>query len=109
MLDFATYQRLALRTSRKDLTPTEHLINAMLGLAGESGECADLVKKHLYQDGRDITNKLFDEISDVLWYCAEAANACGFSLNEIAEHNIDKLRKRYPNGFSAEKSLHREE
>ena len=102
------YQSQAMRTSRPDLSPKEHLINAMLGLAGECGECTDLVKKHLYQDGRDIRGKLFDELSDVMWYIAEAATVMGFDMDDIAAHNIDKLRKRYPDGFSADKSLHRE-
>ena len=103
------YQELAQRTSNKKLTPAEHLFNAMLGLAGETGECCDLVKKHYYQDGRDITAKLIDELSDVMWYLAEAASAMGCTLNDIAEHNVEKLRKRYPEGFDAEHSLHRDE
>ena len=108
-MTFNNYQVLAMRTSRRDLSPDEHLHNAMLGLAGETGECCDLVKKHFYQDGRDIREKLFDELSDVLWYVAEAATAMGWDLNNIAEHNIDKLWKRYPGGFDAERSLHRSE
>lgn len=103
------YQDLAMRTSNKNLSPRDHLLNAMLGLAGETGECADLVKKHLYQDGRDIQGKLFDELSDVCWYVAEAATAMGFRLDDIAKHNVDKLRKRYPQGFDADRSLNREE
>jgi len=103
------YQTLAQRTSNPALTQEEHLLNAMLGLAGETGECCDLVKKGLYQDGREIGYKLFDELSDVMWYIAEAAAAMGWHMEAIAEHNIDKLRKRYPDGFDAEHSLHREE
>ena len=45
----------------------------------------------------------------MLWYVAEAAEAMGFDLSEIGQHNIDKLRRRYPDGFDAERSLHREE
>ena len=108
-MDFTEYQIKAMRTSRKDLSPDSHLHNAMLGLAGETGECCDLVKKCFYQDGRDIREKLFDELSDVLWYVAEAATAMGWDLSNIAEHNIVKLEKRYPTGFDAERSLHREE
>lgn len=108
-MTFNEYQVLAMRTSRKDLLPNEHLHNAMLGLAGETGECCDLVKKSFYQDGRDIREKLFDELSDVLWYVAEAATAMGWDLENIAKHNVDKLRKRYPEGFDAERSLHRSE
>lgn len=102
------YQAFAMRTSRKDLSPDDHLFNAMMGLAGETGECCDLVKKCFFQDGRDIRNSLFDELSDVLWYVAEAATAMGWDLGDIAEHNIEKLTRRYPDGFSADRSLHRE-
>lgn len=103
------YQHLAQRTSRKDLTMPQHLMNAMLGLAGEVGECCDLVKKSNYQDGRAIGEDLMDELSDVMWYLAEAATAIGTTLNEIGLHNIHKLQKRYPDGFSAERSLYREQ
>lgn len=103
------YQGLAQRTSNPALTQEEHLLNAMLGLAGETGECCDLVKKGLYQDGRKIRDKLFDELSDVMWYIAEAAAAMGWQMDDIAKHNVDKLRKRFPNGFDPERSLHREE
>ena len=103
------YQELAQRTANKTLSPDDHLFNAMLGLAGETGECCDLVKKCFFQDGRDIRDKLKDELSDVMWYLAEAASAMGWTLDEIAQHNVEKLRKRYPDGFSAEQSMNLEE
>jgi len=102
------YQELALRTSRKDLDSMDHLINGCLGLAGEAGECADLLKKHLYQDDRPIKEDLINELGDVLWYVSETATALGIWMDEIAQRNIDKLRMRYPQGFDPEKSLHRE-
>ena len=102
------YQEQALRTSRTQLTGTDHLINGCLGLAGEAGECADLLKKHLYQDDRPIKEDLINELGDVLWYVSETATALGIWMDEIAQRNIDKLRKRYPQGFDPEKSLHRE-
>ncbi|NLD52152.1 MAG: nucleotide pyrophosphohydrolase, partial [Clostridiales bacterium] len=46
---------------------------------------------------------------DILWYCALAASALGRDLGDIAQENVDKLRRRYPAGFEAERSLHREE
>lgn len=103
------YQELALRTSRNELTSKEHLMNGCLGLAGEAGECCDLLKKHQFQDGREIQEKLLDELGDVLWYVSEAATALGIWLDDIAQHNVEKLKKRYPEGFDAERSLHREE
>ena len=102
------YQEFAQRTSRKELTPREHLYNGILGLAGETGECADLVKKHFYQDGREIIQNLKDEAGDVLWYVVEVISAMGWTLEEVAQHTVDKLKQRYPEGFSADRSLHRE-
>lgn len=109
MLDMNEYQKQALRTSRGDLSQDEHLKNGCLGLAGEAGECCDLLKKHLFQDGRELKEKMIDELGDVLWYVSETAAALGIWMEEIAQHNIEKLRKRYPEGFDPEKSLHREE
>lgn len=102
------YQVLAQRTSNRALDGKGHLFNGVLGLAGEAGECADLVKKCYFQDARPIDDDLIDELGDVLWYVAETAAAMGWSMDAIAEHNIEKLRWRYPEGFSADRSLHRE-
>ena len=103
------YQELALRTSRNELTSKEHLMNGCLGLAGEAGECCDLLKKHQFQDGREIQEKLLDELGDVLWYVATTAEALNVPLETVMQVNIDKLRARYPKRFDAERSQHREE
>ena len=108
-MDLNTYQVKAQRTSNKELTKQEHLLNGLLGLSGEVGECCDLVKKSLYQDRREFATKLVDELGDVLWYVAETAQAIGYTMNEIATFNIKKLESRYPDGFDSDKSLHREE
>jgi NTP pyrophosphatase (non-canonical NTP hydrolase) len=102
------YQELAQRTSNKALDNKGHLFNGVLGLAGEAGECADLVKKCYFQDARPIDDDLIDELGDVLWYVAETAMALGLTLEEVAVRNVEKLKKRYPEGFEAERSLHRE-
>lgn len=102
------YQARAQRTSRTDLSPMDHVMNGLLGLAGESGECCDVVKKSLFQDNREIRDKLVDELGDVLWYVQETAHGLGVSLETVASYNIEKLRRRYPQGFDADRSLHRE-
>ena len=107
-MELNEYQDKAQRTSNKQLSSVDHLLNGLLGLAGESGECCDLVKKNLYQDHREIATKLLDELGDVLWYVAETASAIGITMEEIARHNLRKLYARYPEGFDPEKSLHRE-
>lgn len=102
------FQALAQRTSNPALDGKGQLFNGVLGLAGEAGECADLVKKHCFQDARPIHGEMIDELGDVLWYVAETAAALGVSLEEVAARNVEKLKKRYPEGFEAERSLHRE-
>lgn len=102
------YQALAQRTARHDMCKADHVFNGVLGLSGEVGECADLIKKKYYQDGRNIYLKLLEELGDVLWYTAELAAGMGWTLEEVAQTNIDKLKARYPEGFSADRSLHRE-
>lgn len=104
------YQQAALRTANTEkLSDKELLTNGVLGLSGESGECADLVKKHLFQGHELDTEKLVNELGDVAWYLAVTAEAIGLDLETVLQMNVDKLRKRYPDGFSAERSIHREE
>ncbi len=103
------YQSLAGRTAGAGGNGQRRLIIAALGLAGEAGEFANMVKK-LTAHGHDISPEILaDELGDVMWYVAEAATAIGIPLGEIAKTNVDKLRKRYPEGFSEERSINREE
>ena len=104
------YQAAALRTAQTDkLTANELLLNSALGLCGESGEVADLVKKHRFQ-GHDINiEHIAKELGDVAWYLAVGAYAIGFDLESIFRMNKEKLEARYPNGFSTDRSLHRAE
>lgn len=102
------YQRMAMRTAGEYDTDYDQLRNAAYGLNGEAGEVIDLLKKHEFQ-GHDLPDdKLIDECGDVLWYCALLADALGFSLEQVMNRNIDKLRKRYPDGFDKARSINRE-
>lgn len=101
------YQKLALRTAREDLDSTQLLLNAALGLTGESGEVADGVKKHIFQDHWLDVVGTARELGDVAWYLALAAHAIGYDLDTIFQMNIDKLKARYPAGFEAERSINR--
>lgn len=101
------YQQLAMRTSNASLNTDMHLINGALGLTGEAGEVADLVKKYWMQGHPIDSERLAKELGDVCWYIAETATALGYDMETIMQMNIDKLRKRYPAGFDTERSQHR--
>lgn len=78
-----------------------------LGLAGESGEVVDHIKKGiLHQHGIDKA-KVTEELGDVLWYVAGLCTKLGIPLEDVMIGNIDKLTRRYPNGYSAEDSRNR--
>ncbi|MGN0778368.1 MAG: MazG nucleotide pyrophosphohydrolase domain-containing protein [Aristaeellaceae bacterium] len=108
-MDVNAYQREAMMLLRPDLTKHDALVNAAMGLCGESGEVVDLMKKHLFQGHPLERDKLVKELGDVAWYLAEAATALDVSLSAILQGNLEKLHQRYPQGFSVERSLHREE
>ena len=101
------YQRFAGVTANMELDEKMNLAVLALGLPGEAGEVADHVKKHLGHGHELDKNKMLKEIGDVMWYVAVLSNALGFSLQEVAQANIDKLRARYPGGFSVEASKNR--
>lgn len=83
------------------------VLNGVMGLAGESGECVDLVKKHLMQGHPLDKAHLASELGDVAWYLAVTAKAIGYDLDTIFQMNVDKLKKRYPSGFDPNRSQHR--
>lgn len=101
------YQALAARTRNKELTVEDRLVDGALGLCGEAGEIADLIKKHMFQGHKMDIEHIAKELGDCLWYAAETASAIGYDLETIMKMNIDKLRKRYPDGFDPEKSQNR--
>ena len=101
------YQSLAMASLNRELSQKDILINAVMGLCGESGEAIDIVKKHLFQ-GHDLNrDALKKELGDIAWYLAEAATALDVPLEEIFQANIDKLKQRYPQGFDPQRSQNR--
>lgn len=103
------YQKLAMTTLNPELSQKDVLINGVMGLCGESGEAIDIVKKWLAQGHELDRDKLKKELGDICWYVAETATALGFELEDVMAANIEKLKKRYPEGFAAERSINREE
>lgn len=103
------YQELAMRTVNKEMSKKDMMINGVMGLCGESGEAIDIVKKHLAQGHEIDKDKLIKELGDIAWYLAEMATVLDIELEEVFVRNIEKLKKRYPEGFDKEKSLNRVE
>ena len=101
------YQELAMTTLNKELSQKDILINGVMGLCGESGEAIDIVKKHLAQGHELDREHLIKELGDIAWYLAETAFALDVELEDVLTLNIDKLKKRYPEGFSKEQSINR--
>lgn len=101
------YQKLAMKTLNPEIEKKDVLVNAVMGLCAEAGEATDLVKKHLFQGHELKKEELVKELGDVAWYLAEAATALDVDLSEILEKNIEKLKKRFPQGFDAERSMYR--
>ncbi len=97
-MEFEEYQAEAKQTA---LYPNrlKNLEYPTLGLAGEAGEVANIVKKIQRDHGGVITDeiraKLKDELGDVLWYISACADELGLTLTEIAEFNVEKLAKRH--------------
>lgn len=105
-MTLSEYQKAADRTSG-DLSSWDKVRNGCYGLNGEAGECIDILKKVEFQGHEFDRNRLIDELGDVLWYVAQTATGLEISLEDVAQYNIDKLRKRYPDGFDPERSVHR--
>lgn len=125
-MEIREYQVLAMRTndggSRDRLTEKcfNHfkgvlpcnpgdLLNGALGLTGEAGEVADMIKKYMFHGHSLNHGELVKELGDCAWYLALLCTALGISLEEVMIANIEKLKRRYPEGFSSEASINRTE
>lgn len=106
-MQFDTYQQLARRTQNPDLNLAQRLYHALLGLSSEVGEIQAIYQK-VYQGHSAEPEMVVDELGDVLWFCAELCDVLGVRMSDVASHNIAKLQARYPEGFDAERSVHRE-
>lgn len=95
------YARAALRTANLNSggSPQDRKMNWVLGIAGESGEIAELVKKARFHGVDFESATMAKELGDLLWYITVMANEFGYSLDTIMRMNMEKLAKRYPDGF----------
>ncbi len=108
-MNFNEYQKLTERTAPKDHEMSRELRIATygLGIAGEAGEVADVIKKEVGHKHPADPLKILNELGDDMWYISRIAAEYGFTLEEVAIANIAKLKERYPEGFSTEASIKR--
>ena len=102
------YQKLAARTMNWDLKPSEQGKHALFGMVGEIGEIHSVYQKRYQGHDFDVDN-VKSELGDLLWFIAEYCTSHGWDLDEIMQMNVDKLKKRYPEGFEVDRSLNRAE
>lgn len=118
------YQKLAMRTNdgratdrllqkiikvNKDERDYGGIINSCLGLSGEVGELNDMIKKWIFHEKPLDEDELCKELGDILWYIAMFCESMNWNMEEVMQQNIDKLKKRYPEGFDIERVNNREE
>lgn len=101
------YQEKAARTINGDLTLKGQTSHALHGMVAEIGEIHSLYQKIYQGHGEPDREHILKECGDLLWFIAEFLTSQGFSFDDCMETNIEKLIKRYPDGFEEERSLHR--
>ena len=103
------YQQAALRTESGLSSAYPRILQGLMGLSGESGEAIDILKKCMFQ-GHDLDREhLAKELGDVAWYLAISADAIGYDLETVLKMNVEKLKKRYPDGFKIDLSVNRKD
>lgn len=107
-LDIEEYQKASTRTINEELNSRNQVFNMVFGLNGEVGEVTDLLKKHYFHGHKLDKEHLKEELGDVMFYIVNLATLYDIDMSEVLQLNVDKLLKRYPNGFSEEDSINRE-
>jgi len=99
-MDLKEYQKLCKRTAREFSTKEKEIMTWGLGIAGESGDVAGCIKKIISHHSPDHKEGLKENLGDTMWYIAMICNHFDWDLEEVLEENMEKLKKRYPNGFT---------
>lgn len=107
-MTFNEYQNAAARTINPLLTPREQEQHSLFGMSGEVGELHSIYQKGFQGHLFDVEH-VKKEVGDILWMLAEYCTANSWSMDDIAQMNIDKLKRRYPIGFESERSVDRKE
>jgi NTP pyrophosphatase (non-canonical NTP hydrolase) len=93
------YQEACKITAKKFDSEQAEIFTWGLGMAGEAGDVAGCIKKTFAHDN-DVKPGIKENLGDTLWYIAMICNFFGWKLEDVLNENIEKLKKRYPNGFT---------
>ncbi len=111
-MKFSDFQVESTRTMPRvfnEETLDDALKNYAMGLSGETGEVVDQLKKVIFHGHKFDRDEIEKELGDVLHYLSGIATLLEISMEEVASKNLEKLKKRYPEGFSKEASRNRKE
>jgi len=101
-MDLNEYQEFCKRTAKKDFkTPEEEIMCWGLGICGEAGDVASCIKK-TFAHKNNQQEGVKENLGDALWYSAMICNFLGWNMEDILKQNIEKLKKRFPEGFTYE-------
>lgn len=110
-VDANEYQTLSERTMNIDPCKLSNydirILNCALGLVGEAGEIADAIKKVAFHGHGFDTDRISEEIGDLMWYVSSLCSLIGVNLGDVIRANVEKLRRRYPAGFNKKDSINR--
>jgi len=100
-MDLKEYQELCEKTAKKFDTQEKAILTWGLGLTGEAGDIVGCIKKTFAHDN-DQREGIKENIGDMLWYGAMICNFFDWDMQKVLKENIEKLKKRYPEGFTME-------
>ena len=106
-MEIAEFQKLSIRTLNNKLTMDEQLANMVIGANCEFSEAGDSIKKYLYQGHSLDKEHITEELGDTMFYICNLATLLDIDMKDVLEKNIEKLNKRYKNGFSYKASIDR--
>ena len=106
-MEIQEFQKLSIRTLNNSLSEKEQLANMVIGASCEFSEAGDSIKKYLFQ-GHELDKKhIEEELGDAMFYICNLATLLNISMENVLEQNVEKLNKRYKNGFSYKASIDR--
>ena len=106
-MEIKEFQTLSVRTLNNKLTANEQLANMVIGASCEFSEAGDSIKKYLFQGHSLDKEHITEELGDTMFYICNLATLLDINMEDVLEKNIEKLNKRYKNGFSYKASIDR--